>query len=173
MTRKGIKCNLDKFQCLSLSEVVEAFCSPIKEEHAWAVIYQGVTSLLSVVGKEASSSTRICYLVRGMEDIKMTKEGSIHLNTFTLCEGSRVTMTSMATGVAELGVAIYEALDWSVSQDVSVERNLSSELEKVFDVMTSADDTELPDEGIGEMLVTSRLCENVLELCRHHLASSS
>jgi len=149
---------------------VEALCSPIEQEHAWAVIYQGVTSLLSVVGKEASSSTRICYLVRGMEDIKMSKEGSIHLNTFTLCEGSRVTMTSMATGVAELGVAIYEALDWSVSQDVSVERNLSSELEKVFDVMTSADDIELLDEGIGEMLVTSRLCEKVLELCRHHLA---
>jgi len=170
MTRKGIKCNLDKFQCLSLSEVVEAFCSPIKQEHAWAVIYQGVTSLLSVVGKEASSSTRICYLVKGMEDIKMFKEGSIHFNTFTLCEGSRVTMTSMATGVAELGVAIYEALDWSVSQDVSVERNLSSELEEVFDVMTSADDIELLDEGIGEMLVTSRLCEKVLELCRHHLA---
>merc|ERR1719153_1581637 len=36
--------------------------------------------------------------------------------------------------------------------------------------MTSADDIELLDEGIGEMLVTSRLCENVLELCRHHLA---
>merc|ERR1712179_452362 len=104
------------------------------------------------------------------QDIKMSKEGSIHLNTFTMCEGSRVTMTSLATGVAELGVAIYEALDWSMKQDVSVERTLSLELENVFDVMTSADDIELLDEGIGEMLVTSRLCEKVLELCRHHLA---
>merc|ERR1712179_499592 len=107
------------------------------------------------------------------QDIKMSKEGSIHLNTFTMCEGSRVTMTSLATGVAELGVAIYEALDWSMKQDVSVERTLSLELENVFDVMTSADDIELLDEGIGEMLVTSRLCENVLELCRHHLALPS
>ena len=78
-------------------------------------------------------------------------------------------MTSMATGVAELGVAIYEALDWSVSRK-TLERNLSPELENVFDIMTSADDIELLDEGIGEMLVSSRLCENLLELCRHHLA---
>merc|ERR1719370_2295762 len=86
---------------------------------------------------------------------------------------TEVTMTSLATGVAELGVAIYEALDWSMSQDVYVERTLSPELENVFDVMTSADDIELLDEGIGEMLVTSRLCENGLELCRHHLALSN
>jgi len=170
MTRRSNKCKLDTFQCLSLSQVVEAFCSPIKQEHAWAVIYQAVTSLLGVVGKHASSSARVCYLVRGMEDIKMTKEGFIHHNTFTLGEGNRVSMTSMATGVAELGVAIYEALDWSVSQDVSVERTLSTELENVFDVMTSADDINLLDEGIGEVLVTSRLCEKVLDLCRHHLA---
>ena len=170
MTRRSNNCKLDTFQCLSLSQVVEAFCSPIKQEHAWAVIYQAVTSLLGVVGKHASSSARVCYLVRGMEDIKMSTEGSIHHNTFTLGEGNRVSMTSMATGVAELGVAIYEALDWSVSQDVSVERTLSTELENVFDVMTSADDIELLDEGIGEVLVTSRLCEKVLELCRHHLA---
>ena len=101
----------------------------------------------------------------------MSKEGTIHINTFTSGEGSRVSMTSMATGVAELGVAIYEALDWSMSQDVSVERILSPELENVIDVMTSADDDiELLGEGNYEMLVTSRLCENVLELCRHHLA---
>jgi len=57
----------------------------------------------------------------------MSEEGSIHLNTFTIGEGSRVSMsmTSMATGVAELGVAIYEALDWSVSDDVSVERTVA------------------------------------------------
>ena len=170
MTRRG-KCHLDKFQCLSLSQVVEAFCSAIKQEHAWALIYQTVTSLLTVVGKHASFGDRVCYLVRGMEDIKMSKEGTIHINTFTSGEGSRVSMTSMATGVAELGVAIYEALDWSMSQDVSVERILSPELENVIDVMTSADDDiELLGEGNYEMLVTSRLCENVLELCRHHLA---
>jgi len=35
--------------------------------------------------------------------------------------------------------------------------------------MISGDDIEPLDVGVGEVLVTSRLCEKVLELCRHHL----
>jgi len=170
MTRRSNKCTLDTSSCLSLSQIVEAFCSSIKEEYAWAIIHQGVTCLLGVVGKHGSSSSAsVCYLVRGMVDIRISEEGFIHPNTFTMGVG-RLSMTSMATGVAELGVAVYEALDWSVSQDLSVERSLSPELENVLDVMTSADDLEQIDEGIGEVLVTSRLCEKVLDLCRHHLA---
>ena len=34
----------------------------------------------------------------------------------------------------------------------------------------SGDDLDDLDEGIGEEEVATRLCENVLELCRHHLA---
>ena len=161
---RGPVCKLDSNQCLSLGQVVQAFCTSIKQEQAWAVIYQGVTCLLTVVGGRPA-----CYLVRGMEDILISKEGYLHSNTFTRGLG-RVSMTTMATGVAELGVAVYEALDWSVSGDSSIERHLSVELENVLDLMTSADDMELLDEGIGEEEVTSRLCEQVLELCRHHLA---
>jgi len=169
MERGGPKCKLDTYRCLSLLQVVGAFCTSIKEEHAWALIFQGVTCLLGVVGRLAGSSSKACYLVGGMEDVRISEEGSLHHNTFTMGEG-RLSMTSMATGVAELGVAIYEALDWAVSKDISVERTLSPELENVLDVMTSADDKELIDEGIGEILVTSILCEKVLQLCRHHLA---
>ena len=156
-------CKLDSNHCLSLEQVVKAFHAPIKQEHAWAIIHQGVLSLMGVVG-------RPCFLVRGMEDILITKEGLLHTNTFTRGNHERVYMTSMATGVAELGVAVYDALDWTVSEDISVERTLSAELENVLDVMTSADDLEILDEGIGEEEVTSKLCEKVLELCRHHLA---
>jgi len=171
MARGGqsLKCKLDSSQCLTLSQIVGAFCCSIKQEHAWAVIYQGVACLLGVHGRHAGSSDKTCYLVRGMEDIRISKEGPLHHTTFTMGEG-RVSMTSMATGVAELGVAVYEALDWAVSEDISVERTLSPELENVLDVMTSADDMELIDEGIGEVLVTSRLCDKVLDLCRHQLA---
>ena len=48
-------------------------------------------------------------------------------------------MTNMATGVAELGVAVYDALDWSVNTDSSMERTLSPELERLLDVMTSGE----------------------------------
>jgi len=157
------QCKLDSHGCLSLEQVVQSFHAPIKQEHGWAIIHQGVLSLLGVVGKP-------CFLVRGMEDILITKEGLINTETFTRGNHDRVSMTSMATGVAELGVAVYDALDWTVSVDISIERTLSAELENVLDVMTSADDLEILDEGIGEEEVTSKLCEKVLELCRHHLS---
>jgi len=156
-------CRLDNNQCLTLEQVVQAFCAPIKEEHAWAVIHQGILTLLQV-------NSHACFLIRGMGDIYITKEGLVHPVTFTRAHLHRLPMNSMATGVAELGVAVYDALDWSVSKDSSFERTLSQELENVLDVMTSADDLELLDEGIGEEEVGSRLCEKVLELCRHHLA---
>ena len=143
------RCKLDSFQCLSLSQVVNAFSNPINQEHAWALMYQGVSCFLKLSGRHSTTSSSVCYLVRGMGDIMISKEGFVHPNTFIMDEG-REFMTSMATGIAELGVAVYDALDWSLSRDVSVERNLSLDLENALDVMTSADDVEVLDEGIGE-----------------------
>ena len=80
-------------------------------------------------------------------------------------------MTILATGVAELGVVVYDALEFSVVKDSSMERKLSSELENALDVVTSADDVdpESLDEGFGEEDV-SKICDEVLKLCRNHLA---
>lgn len=156
-------CKLDNFKCLCLEQVVKSYCAPIKEEHAWAIVHQGVLSILGVSGQP-------CFLVRGMVDVFISQEGLIHTNTFTRSNHDRLSMTNMATGVAELGVAVYDALDWSVTTDSSMERTLSPELESLLDVMTSGDDLDYLDEGIGEEEVASRLCEKVLELCRHHLA---
>ena len=126
-------CKLDNFKCLSLEQVVKSYCAPIKEEHAWAIVHQGVLSLLGVSGQP-------CFLVRGMVDVLISQEGLIHPNTFTRSNHhDRLSMTNMATGVAELGVAVYDALDWSVTTDISMERTLSPELESLLDVMTSGD----------------------------------
>ena len=38
--------------------------------------------------------------------------------------------------------------------------------------MTSADDSDVDDEGIEELKDTGA-CTNILELCRHHLAAKS
>jgi hypothetical protein len=69
----------------------------------------------------------------------ISQEGLIHPNTFTRSSQNRLSMTNMATGVAELGVAVYDALDWSVNTDSSMERTLSPELERLLDVMTSGE----------------------------------
>ena len=61
-------------------------------------------------------------------------------------------------------MVVFDALDWSEAEDDSVERTISPELENVLDVMTSADDLELLDEGIGEELVSTRLVRLFLRL---------
>ena len=49
-------------------------------------------------------------------------------------------MSSFSTGIAELGVIVFEALDWGVPQGMS--RQLSGELEALIDMMVSADDQD-------------------------------
>ena len=75
-------------------------------------------------------------------------------------------------GIAELAVIVYDALDW----ELSFERKLSSDLEEVIDLMTSADDTEQHDEGIsiGDEDMNTDLCQKIFGYCcKHHNTVSS
>ena len=78
-------------------------------------------------------------------------------------------LISENTAVADLGVVIYDALDYSLPEDE--QRILSPELEEIIDKMTSADDKE-EDEGIVDevFLKKTGICSSILELCRLHLA---
>ena len=70
-------------------------------------------------------------------------------------------------GIAELAVIVYDALDW----ELSFERKLSSDLEEVIDLMTSADDMEQHDEGIsiGDEDMNSDLSQKIFGYCcKHH-----
>ena len=78
--------------------------------------------------------------------------------------------------MADIGVAIYDALDYGVSQEE--QRTLSEELEDVIDKMISTDDDgdeEGEDEGLGEEVDIARtgLVKEVLEKCKSHLAVPS
>jgi len=79
--------------------------------------------------------------------------------------------------IADLGAAIYDALDFSVPEDS--QRTLSTSLENLIDRMTSADDDEDEEEGEDEgiddgyEIKQSGLCRVILEKCRHHLAAKS
>ena len=79
-------------------------------------------------------------------------------------------LRSVSLALADLGSAIYDALDYSVPEDS--QRTLSSSLENLIEEMTSADDSDVDDEGIEELKDTGA-CTNILELCRHHLAAKS
>jgi len=96
----------------------------------------------------------------------------VHTQTFSQAGPGKKEMVSYAQGVAELGVSVYSALDYSLPEDES--RTLSGGLENVIDIMTSADQRDEEgddaDEGIGEEVKGVDVVGQVIALCRHHLA---
>ena len=87
-------------------------------------------------------------------------------------------MRSESLAIADLGAAIYDALDYSLDSDE--QRTLSNSLENLIDKMTSAEEEEgedTDDEGIDDedddIVRQSGQCSMILDLCRHHLASKS
>jgi len=118
------------------------------------------------------TSQTTAYLVGNTSHILLTVDGLVHTQTFTQAGVGRKEMVSYAQGVAELGVSVYSALDYSLTEDES--RTLSGGLENVIDIMTSADQREEEgdeaDEGIGEEVKGGDVVGKVIALCRHHLA---
>ena len=81
-------------------------------------------------------------------------------------------LRSESLAIADLGAAIYDALDYSLANEE--QRTLSSSLENLIDKMTSAEEEDDEnDEGIedGEEIRQSGQCGQVLDLCRLHLAT--
>ena len=120
---------------------------------------------------DLTSHTR-AYLVGSTSHILLTVEGLVHTQTFSQAGPGKKEMISYAQGVAELGVSVYSALDYSLTEDES--RTLSGGLENVIDIMISADQREEEgddaDEGIGEEVKGVDVVGQVIALCRHHLA---
>jgi len=153
---------------IPLSRILQSFSAPISEEHGWAIIHQACITLQHL---DLTSHTR-AYLVNSTSHILLTVEGLVHTQTFTQAGLGRKEMVSYGGGVAELGVSVYSALDYSLPEDES--RALSGGLENVIDIMTSADqreeEGEEADEGIGEEVKGGDVVGQVIALCKHHLA---
>jgi len=167
------QCNLDKDNCVDLDQVLRVFSAPITEEHAWALVYQSLEILDNIIDDDQTEF----YRIETARDILLTSDGLVHFNTFYLNRNNRNILRSESLAVADLGAAIYDALDYSVPQDS--QRTLSTSLENLIDQMTSADEEdeeeEGEDEGIddGYEVKQTGMCGAILELCRHHLAAKS
>ena len=82
-------------------------------------------------------------------------------------------LKSESLAIADLGAAIYDALDYSLGRDE--QRTLSGSLENLIDKMTSADEDcedggDDDDEGIDDyegVIKQSGQCTMVLDLCRY------
>jgi len=164
---------LDEANCLVLADILKSFSNPITEQHAWAIIHQAMKCLCEVCGDETSPKPYgpRTYGPKTPESILINKNGDVHSNTFTKSGDGRD-----AGGpnfcIADLGVAIYEALEYGEVED-GEERELSTELENLLDFMVAADNQNSDDdEGIEttEDDLDLDSAKEVVSLCRHHLA---
>ena len=69
---------LDSNKCLTLKQVVSSFSAPITEEHAWAVVFECLKCLKSVM---ESKPSRV-FIVTSTRHILLHREGRVHESTF-------------------------------------------------------------------------------------------
>lgn len=110
--------------------------------------------------------------VSSTEQILLHKNGTVHKDTFhdKSKTGRRKPIKTENGVLADVGVAVYNALDYGMAEDQ--ERSLSLELESVIDKMVSSDSQD-DDEGLGDEDDRTGLIEDVLEISRQHLATPS
>ncbi|KAK3910626.1 Protein spire-like protein 1 [Frankliniella fusca] len=71
------KCTLDENGCVSLLDILNSFNAPINEEHAWALCFQCAQCFKSA----AASDKNKCVLVDSVDQVFVSKEGTIHPKT--------------------------------------------------------------------------------------------
>lgn len=76
--------NFNSNSCLSLELVTQSFSGPIKEEHAWAIIFECCKCLQKVFAAYVAGrqkSARV-YLVTDLSQVFIHRDGRIHESTF-------------------------------------------------------------------------------------------
>ncbi|KAL3859092.1 hypothetical protein ACJMK2_009325 [Sinanodonta woodiana] len=140
---------------LSLQDVLHGFNSSINEEQAWAVCYQCSIYFLSV---ESPDKYKEIYYY-GNVAIQVRKDGDVFIDSapnigsgkgpprkrssFSSSRDFKEVVTQV-DAVEALGSAIYQALDYGLSE--TEEPNLSHDLEELIELMVHNSDD---DEGIG------------------------
>ena len=141
------------------------------------VNFQTLSCLNDLLDKHQNQDHDTLFTISHPQDIIIHSDGDVHVETFKQRGDERKTITSENVAVADVGVAIYDALDYGVSQEE--QRTLSEELEDVIDKMISSDSDddveEGEDEGLGdeEDIARSGLLKEVLDKCKKHLAVPS
>ncbi|KAK3604369.1 hypothetical protein CHS0354_029355 [Potamilus streckersoni] len=172
---------------LSLQDVLHGFNSSINEEQAWAVCYQCSVYFLSV---ESHDKYKEIYYY-GNVAIQVRKDGEVFIDSapntgsgkgpprkrssFSSSRDFKEVVTQV-DAVEALGSAIYQALDYGLSE--TEEPILSHDLEELIELMVHNSDD---DEGIG--IESSRfndegqvdsdksLFEEVIEHCVKHCSN--
>ena len=116
------------------------------------------------------SSQGDLYTVRSPADILIHSDGSVDDLTFCKVFPGRRAVKLENVVVADIGMAIYDCLDYGVGRDE--QRTLGEKLEQIIDMMVSAETEEdEADEGLGDEVGVRRsgIIEDILEKCREHV----
>ncbi|XP_066591675.1 protein spire isoform X2 [Prorops nasuta] len=144
--RRRTKLNADAGEQLNLEDILLSFNSPISQEQAWALCYQTAKSLLQ-------SSDNQFYQLTELSQIIIDKNGDVWIGY----DGDpKPQLASEQTALSSLGMLLFQALDFGVSQEE--EKLLSPDLETLITLMTDAAEEsvtaieeklqETDDEGI-------------------------
>ena len=99
-------------QCLSLWRILQSFSAPISEEHGWGLIHQACLTLSSL-------SPPGLLLLDNTRHLLVSDDGLVLRESFTSPARNRTEMRSFTRAVAELGVVVYTALDFSLTEEES------------------------------------------------------
>lgn len=146
---KKVKCQSSSAKSVCLKDILDAFNSSIKEEHAWALCYQCIKFFIDCLSANRSG----CYVVSEVHHVFLQTDGNIHPNTLFSKDGDRKPMSSVEELISGLGCVIYNTLDRG-SQN-GEERAISQDLEELISDMVSEERSvnepqhhETDDEGI-------------------------
>ena len=147
-------CRVDQDNSVSLDSILKSFHCGIKEEQAWALIYQ------SIVFTELHQINHESDCFAEPKDLFITVDGDIHSKTFEAADDQNVSVRQLWSKIA---LIIYNALDYGLSENE--ELRLSNDLHDFF-----SDMLDLGDEGI----VAEEFSSDILkEKCRTRITDQT
>lgn len=95
---------LDSNECLNLAVIIDSFSGPIKEEHAWAIIFECCQCLQKLTSASGEENLGPLFFVSSLAQVFIHKDGRIHESTFLKPHTSSGKTSSHYFGL--LGLAI-------------------------------------------------------------------
>ena len=143
LNKMSVKCQLDEGKSLCLKSALEAFHEGIKEEQAWALIFQCCKSIEDQVN---NNNTIIIKPLDSIDQLYIKQDGNIHEKSwFKRSDDSTSSSSSITSIISSIGEIVYSALDYGMNVDE--ERALASQLENLINLMINENDNR-SDEGI-------------------------
>lgn len=160
-------CNNGGWDCLTIGDILRSFNAGVSEDQAWALIYQSVRFYKDLLVRQCDAAVnhnRISSGIRSAEtvdNLNLHRDGSVHVS-FRSNDVVKLTWSPHSI-LYNLGVIVYQALDYNISHDN--ERIVSTDLEAVIQTMTKVVDNSSDVECFG----TQEL-DDVLAMCIRYVA---